>query len=206
MKWSDISLKKFYEIQDILSVEDDYTILNLIDCVYGVDCQSMPINKLKDFDILFIKEPIPEVKLKNKYTLNGTVYNSNYNLTKVTVAQFIDYQNYIKNKPVKYEDILSIFFIPENCDTYNTNYDIAKVKSDLLELPIDVVHSICFFFSRQLRIFFKIFQFSLIKQVKKIEKNKQKKKQLINNIKQMDLWGLVSSLTYLNTVKLQMKQ
>lgn len=206
MKWSDISLKKFYEIQDILSVEDDYTILNLIDCVYGVDCQSMPINKLKDFDILFIKEPIPEVKLKDKYTINGTVYNSNYNLTKVTVAQFIDYQNYIKNKPVKYEDILSIFFIPENCDTYNTNYDIEKVKSDLLELPIDVVHSICFFFSRQLRIFFKIFQFSLIKQVKKIEKNKQKKKQLINNIKQMDLWGLVSSLTYLNTVKLQTKQ
>lgn len=206
MKWSDISLKKFYEIQDILSVEDDYTILNLIDCVYGVDCQSMPINKLKDFDILFIKEPIPEVKLKNKYTINGSVYNSNYNLTKVTVAQFIDYQNYIKNKPVKYEDILSIFFIPENCDTYNTNYDIEKVKSDLLELPIDVVHSICFFFSRQLRIFFKIFQFSLIKQVKKIEKNKQKKKQLINNIKQMDLWALVSSLTYLSTVKLQTKQ
>lgn len=206
MKWSDISLKKFYEIQDILSVEDDYTILNLIDCVYGVDCQSMPINKLKDFDILFIKEPIPEVKLKNKYTINGTVYNSNYNLTKVTVAQFIDYQNYIKNKPVKYEDILSIFFIPENCDTYNTNYDIEKVKSDLLELPIDVVHSICFFFNRQLRIFFKIFQFSLINQVKKIEKNKQKKKQLISNIKQMDLWGLVSSLTYLNTAKSQTKQ
>lgn len=206
MKWSDISLKKFYEIQDILSVEDDYTIFNLIDCVYGVDCQSMPINKLKDFDILFIKEPIPEVKLKNKYTINGTVYNSNYNLTKVTVSQFIDYQNYIKNKPVKYEDILSIFFIPENCDTYNTNYDIEKVKSDLLELPIDVVHSICFFFSRQFKIFFLLFRYSLLKQVKKLKMEKEKKKELISNIKKMDLWGLVSSLTFLNTARLQMKQ
>ena len=179
MKWSDISLKKFYEIQDILSVEDDYTILNLIDCVYGVDCQSMPINKLKDFDILFIKEPIPEVKLKNKYTINGTVYNSNYNLTKVTVSQFIDYQNYIKNKPVKYEDILSIFFIPEKCDTYNTNYDIEKVKSDLLELPIDVVHSICFFFSRQFKESMRIFQSYLTKEMKTMNMPKEAKENLI---------------------------
>lgn len=201
MKWSDISLKKFYEIQDILSVEDDYTILNLIDCVYGVDCQSMPINKLKDFDILFIKEPIPEVKLKNKYTINGTVYNSNYNLTKVTVAQFIDYQNYIKNKPVKYEDILSIFFIPENCDTYNTNYDIEKVKSDLLELPIDVVHSICFFFSKQFHLFMILFPYSLINQVEKMKMEKKKKKKIIAHIKQMDYFNSELYHTFLNTAK-----
>lgn len=206
MKWSDISLKKFYEIQDILSVEDDYTILNLIDCVYGVDCQSMPINKLKDFDILFIKEPIPEVKLKNKYTINGTVYNSNYNLTKVTVAQFIDYQNYIKNKPVKYEDILSIFFIPENCDTYNTNYDIEKVKSDLLELPIDVVHSICFFFNRQLQLFLSLFPSSLMREVKKMKMDKQKKKKILEQINKMDCFNSELYHTFLNTAKSQMKQ
>lgn len=201
MKWSDISLKKFYEIQDILSVEDDYTILNLIDCVYGVDCQSMPINKLKDFDILFIKEPIPEVKLKNKYTINGTVYNSNYNLTKVTVAQFIDYQNYIKNKPVKYEDILSIFFIPEKCDTYNTNYDIEKVKSDLLELPIDVVHSICFFFNRQLQLFLSLFPSSLMKEVKKMKMDKQKKKKILEQINKMDCFNSELYHMFLNTAK-----
>lgn len=206
MNWNDITLKQFYEIQDILSVEDDYTVFNLIDYLYNVDCQSLPIKELKKYDISFIKEPIPDVKLKNKYTINGTVYKSNYNLTKVTVAQFIDYQNYIKNKPVKYEDILSIFFIPEKFDTYNTNYDIEKVKSDLLELPIDVVHSICFFFGRQLKIFFLLFRFSLIRQVKKMKMDKQKKIELISNLKKMDLWGLVSSLTYLNTVMLQMKQ
>lgn len=206
MKWSDISLKKFYEIQDILSVEDDYTILNLIDCVYGVNCQSMPINKLKDFDILFIKEPIPEVKLKKQYTLNGTVYNSNCDITKVTVAQFIDYQNYIKEPEFRLEKLLSVFFIPEGSKDYNTNYDIIKVQEDLLELPIDVAQSIGFFFSKQFHLFMILFPYSLINQVEKMKMEKKKKKKIIAHIKQMDYFNSALYHTFLNTAKSQTKQ
>ena len=206
MNWNDITLKQFYEIQDILSVEDDYTVFNLIDYLYNVDCQSLPIKELKKYDISFIKEPIPDVKLKKEYTLNGNVYKSNCDITKVTVAQFIDYQNYVKQPQLRLEDLLSVFFLPKGCKDYNKDYDITKVKEDLLELPITVANSIGFFFGRQFKIFFLLFRYSLIRQVKKLKMEKEKKTELISNLKKMDLWGLVSSLTYLNTVRLQMNQ
>ena len=206
MKWENITLKQFYEIQSILSVTDDWTALNLIDAIYNVDCQNLPVNQLSKFDISFIKEPIPEVKLKKYYTLNGVKYNSNYDITKVTVAQFIDYQNYLKEPEIRLEKLLSVFFMPDGCKDYNTGYDIIKVQEDLLDLPIPVAQSIGFFFGRQFKLLFLIFRYYLIKQVKKLKMEKTKKKELIADIRKMDLWGLASSLTSLNTVKSQMKQ
>ena len=96
--------------------------------------------------------------------------------------------------------------MPEGSKDYNTGYDIIKVQEDLLLLPIDVAQSIGFFFGKQFRVFFFLFRYYLMKEVKKMEMEKQKKKELLENLKKMDLWGLASSLTYLNTVKLQMKQ
>ena len=206
MKWSDITLKQFYQIQDILSIQDDWTALNIIDAIYNVDCQALPINELKKFDISFINEPIPDVKVKKHYTINGVKYNSNYDLTKVTVAQFIDYQNYLKEDEVRLEKLLSVFFLPDGHKDYNTGYDIIKVQEDLLDLPIDVAQSIGFFFGRQLRVFFRLFRYYLIKEVKTLKMEKTKKKELIQNIKKMDLWGLVSYLSSLNTVRLRTKQ
>lgn len=206
MNWENITLKQFYDIREILSVEDDWTALNLIDCIYQVDCQAMPIQELKKYDISFIKDEIPEVKLKKYYTLNGTKYNSNCDITRVSVAQFIDYQNYLKEDEVRLEKLLSVFFMPDGCKDYNTGYDIIKVQEDLMDLPIPVAQSIGFFLGRQFRIFFRIFRYYLIKQVKKLKMEKTKKKELIADIKKMDLWGLASSLSSLNTVKSQMKQ
>ena len=128
MTWNDINLKQFYDIREILSVEDDWTYLNLIDCIYGVNSQNLPINELKKFDISFIKDEIPDVKLKKYYTLNGTKYNSNCDITRVSVAQFIDYQNYLKEDEVRLEKLLSVFFMPDGCKDYNTGYDIIKVQ------------------------------------------------------------------------------
>lgn len=206
MKWENITLKQFYEIQSILSVTDDWTALNLIDTIYKVDCQAMPIHELKKYDISFIKDEIPEVKLKKYYTLNGTKYNSNCDITRVSVAQFIDYQNYLKEDEVRLEKLLSVFFMPDGCKDYNTGYDIIKVQEDLMDLPIPVAQSIGFFFGRQLRVFFRVFRYYLIKEVKTLKMEKNKKKELIQNIKKMDLWGLVSCLSSLNTARLQTKQ
>lgn len=206
MNWNDITLKQFYDIREILSVEDDWTYLNLIDCIYGVNSQNLPINELKKYDISFIKDEIPDVKLKKHYTLNGTKYNSNCDITRVSVAQFIDYQNYLKEDEVRLEKLLSVFFMPDGCKDYNTGYDIIKVQEDLMELPIPVAQSIGFFLGRQFKLLFLIFRYYLIKQVKKLKMEKAKKKELIADIKKMDLWGLASSLSSLNIVKSRMKQ
>jgi hypothetical protein len=201
MTWSDITLKQFYQIREMLSIEDEWTALNLIDCIYNIDSQALAINELKKYDITFLNQPIPEVKLQKYYTINGVKYNSNFDLTKVTVAQFIDYQNYLKEDEVRLEKLLSVFFMPDGCKDYNIGYDIIKVQEDLLELPIDIAQSIGFFFARQLRVFFWLFRYYLIKQVKKLKMEKAEKKELIKNIEKMDLWGLVSSLSSLNIAR-----
>lgn len=206
MKWSDITLKQFYQIREILSVEDDWTALNLIDFLYGVDSQSLPIRELSKFDVSFLKEEIPEVKLQKYYTINRTKYNSNFDLTKVTVAQFIDYQNYLKEDEVRLEKLLSVFFMPDGYKDYNSGYDIIKVQEDLLELPIATAQSIGFFLSRQLRVFFWLFRYYLIKQVKKLKMEKAEKKKLIDSLYKMDFYNLVSSLSSLNIAKLPTKQ
>ena len=106
MNWSNITLKKYLQIQDILSVQDEYTVFNLIDTIYDVDSQSLPITEVKKYDISFMGNQIPKAKLKDTYTLNGTTYKSNLDLTKVTAAQFIDYQNYVKEQPLCYEKLI----------------------------------------------------------------------------------------------------
>lgn len=201
MKWSDITLKKFYDIREILSVEDEWTYLNLIDIIYETDCENLPINELKKFDISFIKEPIPEVKLQKTYNINGTTYNSNCDITKVTVAQFIDYQNYLKEDEVRLEKLLSVFFIPDGSKDYNTGYDIIKVQEDLLQLPIDIAQSIGFFFGKQFHLFMILFPYSLINQVEKMKMEKKKKKKIIAHIKQMDYFNSELYHTFLNTAK-----
>lgn len=201
MNWSNISLDKFEKIQKILEVQDEYTVLNLIDLIYDVDSSEMTINEVKKYSIEFLKEPVKTVKLKDEYEINGTVYNSNFNLTILTAAQFIDYQNYLKEENKDIAKILSVFFIPQG-HKYNDGYDMAKVQKDIRTgLDIETVESAGFFFIRQLKIFAHHFQSSLIQSVKKMEMEKTQKKLLIKELELMDLVSLASFHSSFSTVK-----
>ena len=54
-------------------------------------------------------------------------------LTKINVAQYVDFQNFVK-MPMResMEKILSIFLIPEGC-SYNTGYDILDLQKEIRE-------------------------------------------------------------------------
>lgn len=168
--WKDISLKQFYQIQDLLEEPDEYTTFNLLDLIYDIDSASMTLQEIAKYGnaLDFLNTEVPVVNLKDKYEINGTTYNSNYNLSLVTAAQFVDYQNYIKDN--KWEDFLSVFFIPE-AHTYNNGYDINKVKEDLLQLDFPTVNSIGFFFTLQCEVFFNHFHSSSQQKKTKTKKN-----------------------------------
>lgn len=202
--WNDISLSQFYGVQDLLAETDDYTTFNLLDLLYGIDSANMKLTELSQYNnaLNFLDENVPTVNLKDKYEINGTVYNSNFNLTVVTAAQFIDYQNYIKTN--KFEDFLSVFFIPDG-HTYNDGYDMNKVKEDLLSLDFPTVKSITFFFTLQFEAFVTHFLSSLTKSVKKMKLPKEQEKKILDQIKETDLISLESFLSSLPTAKKQMK-
>lgn len=189
--WSDITLKKFNQIQSILNIQDEYTVMNLIDAIYNIDSAELTLNELSKYNnaLSFLNEDIPSVELKKQYTINGHTYNSSIDLTTVTTSQFIDYQNYTKKEEVKYEDILSVFFIPVD-HKYNDGYSISEVQTDLLELDMPTVKSIAFFMNKQFQLFVTLFQFYLTQAVQKMKMPANQKKQLLDKINQQDLSSL----------------
>lgn len=183
MSWSDITLEKFYEIQDILTCIDEYTQANLIQSIYGVDVSDMPITEVNKYDLSFINNEIDKenIKLKDTYILNGRRYSSNINLTVIRTSQFNDFTTYAREDSNNYEKLLSVFIIPEG-HNYNDGYSMKEVQDDIRKLPITVVMSIAFFMIKQLQTFAIIFQSYLAEATKKMAIPENKKKQIISEI------------------------
>lgn len=198
--WTNVTLKDFYAIQDIMSIQDEYTTFNLLDYLYGIDSSNMTLAEVSKYSgtLSFLNdlEKYKDIQLEDKYTINGTTYTGFLDLTKVTVAQFIDYQNYIKETPVKFEKVLSVFIIPEG-RTYNDGYDLQQAQQDMLELPFVVVQKVAFFLTKQLQTFVSLFLCYLKGDMKKMKGiDKKKKKLLIDNLDKTNL--LLSELSHLS--------
>lgn len=198
--WNNITLKDWYEIQNILSVEDEYTTFNLLDYLYGIDSTNMPLVEVYKYtnalSFLNNTEAYKTIQLEDKYTINGTTYVGFTDITKISVGQFIDYKNYTKENPIKYEDVLSVFIIPEG-HNYNDGYDMGKVKEDMLELPFIVCQKCAFFLLKQLETFAQIFLFYSMKEIEKMKGiDKEKKKEVIEQMEKMVLLHSELSHTY----------
>ena len=100
-------------------------------------------------------------KRPKKIKINDQVYTINYNIGKLNMAQYIDFQqiivkkNYLENLPA----LLSIFIIPKG-HKYNDDYDIIELRNILENnITLDEALSIIFFFF----FFLKTKSISLIK-------------------------------------------
>lgn len=198
--WSDITLQQYYQIKELLTNEDEYTVLNILDVLYGIDSASLPLSALSKYNnaLDFLKDEIPVVDIKKKYNINGHTYESNLELTKVSTAQFIDYQNYLKEQ--KYEKLISVLFIPEG-HQYNDGYNIKEVQDDILHMSMVDVQSIAFFIKKQFQLLLSLFQFYLTQSIQKMHLTKQQKQKLLDQLGTLQLSNLESFLTLPSTVK-----
>lgn len=167
--WSNITLKDFYEIQEIIAIQDDYTLYNLIDYLYGVDSINLPISEVRKYSLSFLHDNMDDIKID---TFHDEKYDFDLNLTNISVAQFVDYQNYIKETPIRYEKILSCFVIPKGHE-YNDGYSLKEVQEDILSWQFAIVKKMGFFFSKQLQLFVTIFLSYLKEETKGTEKEKE---------------------------------
>lgn len=187
--WKDITLREYYTIKELLEEPDEYTTYNIIDLLYSVDSVNLPLTELKKYNgaLEFLNKEIPIVKLEEKYEINGIIYMTGYNLSKISAAQFIDYNNYTGTN--KYEDYLSVVFIPEG-HQYNDGYDIDQVKKDLLNLPITVVRSLVFFYTLQCTKLQNSFLSYLKKDLRKMKMEKEKRKEIEELIDKLEKTNL----------------
>ena len=168
MEWNNIKYRTLLDIREAANIEDEneraYAIM---EAVFGEDVLDLP---LKDFnekckELQFLQKPIPnDLHVKN-IKVNGREYYFDGLLGKITTAQYIDFQNYQKNN--EEQKAFSVFIIPKG-HKYNDGYDMEQVFDDILDVPVPVLFSASFFFSRQFELFIRIFRRYSIKQMKKL--------------------------------------
>ena len=139
--WDNISIDKYYEIKDILDDEEDDDITKNVKMVAVITDKDE--DEVWSMDMAEAGEYISKLTFLNKFELpknpNMKIKLPNYDLvvmkdvTKINVAQYVDFQNFVK-LPLRegMEKILSIFLIPEGCK-YNEGYDIIDLQKVIRE-------------------------------------------------------------------------
>ena len=138
MNWTDVSLRQYNDIKQIF-LEPDYSeedrIILLINILFGVDALKLKTTELNGYvnQLKFLSTNPPKMKLKDKYKLGENWYILKRNLKDFTVAQWIDFQNFLKNgsDTDNYANLLSVFFLPEDEEEYGENYNIEDVINDI---------------------------------------------------------------------------
>lgn len=175
MKWSDISLKQFKEIEKLNSIEDnDDKMFQVCQIIYGDDVLDLPLNEFKKKvkELSFLSKKIKTETPPKKFNVNGREYYLDGLLGRITTKQFIDFQNHSKSNFI--EGMLSVFIIPKG-HKYNDGYDMEQVFEDIMDMPITLTNSIAFFFKIQFVKSLEIFQSYLTKMTKKTEMTKEMK-------------------------------
>ena len=168
LTWNNITYRQLLDIREAANIEDENErVYAIMEAVFGEDVLDLP---LKDFnekckELQFLQKEIPNDLHVKDIKVNGREYYFDGLLGKITTAQYIDFQNYQKNNDE--QKVFSVFIIPKG-HKYNDGYDMEQVFNDILDIPVPVLFSASFFFSRQFELFIRIFRRYSIKQMKKL--------------------------------------
>lgn len=101
--WDKLTLSEFYEVQDAVydiddPIEQQLTLLSIVNKIPKEELLSCPLSQLRELNhtIAFLSSSPSSAQLQYDYTVNGTTYCFTPNLADLTVAQYVDYQNYLK--------------------------------------------------------------------------------------------------------------
>lgn len=157
--WNDITINDYFEIQETMkdeTLEPADKEVRLIALLCGVDTDdiwSLQITEFKKLQngTLWLAtptlKPIEKVKYKN-IDINGMKCKVDTDLTKFTVAQYIDFQALFAKKDEKngLASLLTCFIIPQGKE-YNTGYDISELRDEIMSyLDIQTAYQIFGFF------------------------------------------------------------
>lgn len=147
-----LTINEFGRYQEILK-EEEPDILEILE-LFGYDIDNMSISDMYKYQQVIQSQVLPSNGIVEKvYKINGRRFKACLNLTNINAAQFIDFQNYLKN--FKLEQVLSVFLIPMYRNwygrwvayTYSTGYDAVEVMEYLkMNMTIGEANQISSFF------------------------------------------------------------
>ena len=187
MNWTELSLKKYNEIKNLYldtELSDEDRLILQINILFGVDALKLKTSELHKYinEMKFLGSKIPKMKLKKEYKLGDNVYTLKKELKDVTVAQWLDWQNFLKDgggDTDNYANLLSVFFFPKGEDEYGDGYDIEQVRQDINNhLSIAEAMSISSFFLLYRKISLILFLISTRRETLKTPLTKEQKKKV----------------------------
>ena len=136
-------------------LEEDDRQLSIIALLTGEDEDTLLKLPILDFRRLaekarFLEEQVPRPAAVPKVIrLGGIDLVPTTKVTKITTAQFVDYQTFAKEGHKRLVEQLSCFLIPSGCE-YNEGYDIEDVQTAIRDnLTVTQAQGLAaFFFSR----------------------------------------------------------
>lgn len=184
MEWNEITVNKYYEILDILNDEVGDAIeynTRLIDCIWGIDSADIPIVRFSWYldELKFLQEPYKPKTPKKEYVIKGIKFRPTLDVSKITTAQYIDYQELLKRNEHKL--LLNVLFIKDGEDYGQSDY------SDFLweNLTLPDYSDVMFFFLQLLNNLTMDTLNSSKKMLKKMyrrEKDQKKKEELMDEM------------------------
>ena len=187
MNWNDISINQYNNIKDLYldtELSDEDRLILQINILFGVDALKLKTSELHKYvnEMKFLGEKVPKMKIKKEYQLGNNTYILKKELKDVTVAQWIDWQNFLKDgggDTDNYSNLLSVFFFPKGETEYGDNYDIEQVRSDINNhLSIAEAMSISSFFLLYRKTSLLLFLLYTKKQILKTPLTKEQKKKV----------------------------
>ena len=193
MNWTDISINQYNNIKDLYldtDLSDEDRLILQINILFGVDALKLKTSELHKYvnEMKFLGSKIPKMKIKKEYKRGGNVYTLKKELKDVRVAQWIDWQNFLKDgsDTDNYANLLSVFFFPKGEDEYGDGYDIEQVRSDINNhLSLAEAISISSFFLTYQKASSILFLLYMRKQTLKAPLTKEQKKKVKKEMRKL---------------------
>lgn len=98
----------------------------------------------------FLRHECPPATAPSRLICGDFILEPTKDFTKITTAQYVDFQTFSKKGIDALPDLLSVLLIPEG-HKYNDGYDLAQVRETVLQLPLPAALGLSgFFFERLL--------------------------------------------------------
>lgn len=191
--WDVVTLAEFVQIDQIIhaDIPADYKAVNLLSVLSGEDVsffENLPLNQFMKLTscLDFITTPLPEVKVGDSYVINGRKYMVRADIPSITTAQYVDYQNYMKEEHIDLQKVISVFLIPEG-HNYNDGYNMKEVIADIDDMRFVDAQALGFFIQKQSGLFIIVLKDYLSRKMKKMGIPKKKIEEDLQDLSNMAL-------------------
>lgn len=155
--WKEMTIDDQLIIQDIgglqMASEDEKNMM-VAAHLAGIPYERfllMPLEDVRKYmdNAAFLMDKPQAIKERRKYEVDGRTYKLLRDVSEMTVAQFIDFQNIYHEGFAKYpREMLAIFLVPEGHE-YNDGYDKQQQIDDMGKIGVEEALGICDFFTRR---------------------------------------------------------